>query len=220
MKPSTLLWGRHATRLFKKEPIPLDLLKNCVAAAAMAPSSKNTQPWKVHLLSGKTLSNLRSDYLKAFDEKQSISPPYKYSIDPLPEDWLKLAREVGFSLFDHKNIKRNDKEKRRVHNRENFAFFNAPHLLLVCTKKTAERGNFFDCGIFLGSLLLVLEENQIASCPQFTATSFPQILAKHIPDLKNQICITGLALGYAQKNHVNEFRSNRLPQEHVLKTYT
>ena len=101
MNPSTLLWGRHATRLFKKEPIPLDLLKNCVAAAAMAPSSKNTQPWKVHLLSGKTLSNLRSDYLKAFDEKQSISPPYKYSIDPLPEDWLKLAREVGFSLLFH-----------------------------------------------------------------------------------------------------------------------
>ena len=44
--------GRHSMRRFLPEPVPDDAIRDILAAAARAPSGTNSQPWKVHVVTG------------------------------------------------------------------------------------------------------------------------------------------------------------------------
>jgi len=59
---------RKSIRDFTGEVVPADLVQSLVVAANRnAPSSKNTQPWKLILAQGQALENLRTDYTAAFN---------------------------------------------------------------------------------------------------------------------------------------------------------
>lgn len=208
-----LLSQRYSVRQFLDQAPDWDQVKQIVTTAAQAASSKNTQPWKLHLVRGRALEALRQDYLEAFDQAQPAKPDYTYAPHPLPEDWMALARECGFSLFEHKGIERHDREARQAHNRLNFEFFGAPGLFLLSTKSCSGLGNFLDCGLFLQNLMIGLDAEGYGSCPQFSAVSYPEILRKHCPEA-DEIFICGLAFGIPDHQaHVNQFRTTRRPIE-------
>jgi len=110
-----LLWGpvdffdalstRKACRYFQSDkPVPGPVLEKILLAASCSASSKNVQPWRISLLQGSALSEFRDEYTKKFDEKAEPNPPFKAYPEPLPDEWLSLAREVGYALFAHKGI--------------------------------------------------------------------------------------------------------------------
>jgi nitroreductase len=45
---------RHSIRAFTGEPVDRAVIDRCIAAAAMAPSSLNLQPWRFHVATGAT----------------------------------------------------------------------------------------------------------------------------------------------------------------------
>ena len=47
--------SRRSIRGFQKKPVPRDVIEEIIALANRAPSSMNTQPWHLHVLTGNCL---------------------------------------------------------------------------------------------------------------------------------------------------------------------
>ena len=56
-----LVHSRRSVRGFKKKPVPRAVIEEIIAVAKRAPSSMNTQPWHVHVLTGAPLEQVRSE---------------------------------------------------------------------------------------------------------------------------------------------------------------
>lgn len=211
--------ARRSIREFEPELVPADTIRQVVEAAGHAPSSKNTQPWRLYLVQGAALKALVADYLAAFDSGRAPKPGYRYSPDPLPDSWMARARAVGYGIFQHKGIAREDKEKRRQHDRENFEFFGAPQVFFIGTQESAySHGTFLDCGFVFDNLMLGLVSLGLGSCPQFSAVAYPDLLRKHIPGSEDTLFIAGLPFGRPKAgSHINAFQPPRLPVEEWFK---
>lgn len=207
--------ARRSIREFESTPIDLDTIQNLVAHAGLAPSSKNTQPWKLFLMQGNALDALRTEYLAAFDANMPGKPRYIYSPNPLPDAWNRRARDCGMGIFQHKGIGREEKEKRRAHDRANFEFFGAPQVFFIGTEANSySYGTFLDCGFVLNNLMVGLAALGLGSCPQFSTMSYPDILHRHIPDSDGTLLIAALPFGTPKANSVvNGFQPPRLPLE-------
>ena len=209
MKFSEANLKRKSIRAYQERDVSIELISQCLAEASRAPSSKNTQPWLVDVITGEALESLKKDYLEAFDSEYKPEFPYKYSLEPIPDVWMGRAREVGYSLFEFKGIGRKDFEARKAHNRENFEFFKAPMILFLSLPEGSEKGNFFDAGLFMQNLMLSLVEKGLGSCPTFSSVAFPQILKKYI-DRPATTFVTGLTIGWPSEGGVNDFETNRV----------
>ena len=55
----TLVQTRRSVRGFKNKPVPRAVLEEIIEVAKRAPSSMNTQPWHVHVLTGEPLERVR-----------------------------------------------------------------------------------------------------------------------------------------------------------------
>jgi nitroreductase len=212
--------ARRSIREFTDELVPAETISKLVTAAGRAPSSKNTQPWRLYLVQGAPLESLRTDYLAAFDSASPPHPGYSYSPNPLPEAWAARAKECGIGIFKHKGIGREDTEKRRNHDRENFRFFGARQVFFLGTQASAfAHGTFLDCGFVLDNLMLGLTALGFGSCPQFSVMIYPDLLRKHIPGTADTLFIAALPFGRPKPGSlVNEFQPPRLPLEDWFQT--
>ena len=55
----TLVQTRKSVRGFKKQPVSRPVIEDIIEVAKRAPSSMNTQPWHIHVLTGEPLEELR-----------------------------------------------------------------------------------------------------------------------------------------------------------------
>lgn len=211
--------SRRSIREFETELVPADVIQQLVAAAGRAPSSKNTQPWRLFLVQGAALEALRADYLAAFETGRPGKPAYQYSPNPLPDTWAARAKENGIGIFKHKGIGRDDTDKRRAHDRENFRFFGAQQVFFIGTQETAfAHGTFLDCGFVLDNLMLGLTALGYGSCPQFSVMAYPDLLKKHIPGSEETLFIAALPFGRPKAgSHVNAYQPAREPLEKWFK---
>ena len=59
MEFETLVQTRKSVRGFKKQPVSRATIEEIIEVAKRAPSSMNTQPWHVHVLTGAPLEEVR-----------------------------------------------------------------------------------------------------------------------------------------------------------------
>jgi nitroreductase len=210
---------RKSVRAFTGEIVPVDIVQAMVLGAGRAPSSKNTQPWKLVLVQGQALENLRSDYLAAFNEGKPAAFEYVYNPDPLPEAYKKRAVDLGKAFLIHKGIGREDKEKRKEHDAENFKFFGAKQVFFLAVNKGEYAlGTFLDCGLFLQALITELDSRGLGCCPQYSVMAYPDLLRKHIPDSENLLFLLALPFGHIKTDSItNAFKSQREPLENFFK---
>ena len=55
----TLVQTRKSVRGFTNEPVARTVIEDIIEVAKRAPSSMNTQPWHIHVLTGEPLEELR-----------------------------------------------------------------------------------------------------------------------------------------------------------------
>src|SRR3546814_13139169 len=60
--------SRHSVRGFLPSPIPRSVLNEILQEAQCAPSNCNTQPWRVHIVSGAKLKDLSATLVQALRE--------------------------------------------------------------------------------------------------------------------------------------------------------
>lgn len=59
MEFQDLIFERRSIRGYKPDPVPRELLDEIIEVAAQSPSSMNTQPWNVHVVTGEVLDRIR-----------------------------------------------------------------------------------------------------------------------------------------------------------------
>ena len=209
---------RKSIRVYTEEAVPMQIVESVVQAASRAPSSKNTQPWKLIMVCGNALENLRVDYLAAFNNGKAPDFEYKYNPDPLPEAYKRRGVELGKAFLIHKGIGREDKEKRKEHDAENYRFFGAKQVFFLAVNKGEyAQGTFLDCGLFLEALITELDGKGLGCCPQYSVMAYPDLLRKHIPNSENLMFLLALPFGYPDENsHTNAFTSQREPLENFF----
>ena len=121
---------RFSCRSFSNKEISRELIEKIINDAQSTASWCNSQPWKVHLVSGKKLSELKSQLLKLAQEEK-----FDGSDIPYPEKYEGLYKQrrydCGMQLYESLNIKKDDFDARKKQNLANFKFFNAPHAAFI-----------------------------------------------------------------------------------------
>lgn len=211
-----LMLSRKSAREFEPYVATDEEIASIVEAVRRAPSSKNSQPWKLRLFQGESLEKLRNALCRNFDE--AVAPTPELNAPPLPA-YRSRAVALGKSLFIYKGIAREDKEARRRHDRLNFELFNAPQVFAVGVDRRAfHEGTLVDCGIFMGYLLLAVEAAGFKSCPQMSPLIYPQAFCEVSADDDDTLFLLVLPFGKPLAgSRVNEFETTREPVDDWFK---
>ena len=59
MEFDEVVLGRRSIRGYKQEPVPREVIEEVLELAVRAPSSMNTQPWHLYVVTGEVLDKIR-----------------------------------------------------------------------------------------------------------------------------------------------------------------
>jgi len=206
-----LVQTRRSIRGYKKDPVPLEILREIVEIAKGAPSSMNTQPWHMHIVTGEPLERIR----KGNTENMLAGIPPKRDF-PMKESYEGIHRQrqvdVAIQLFEAMGIERNDKARRTDWVMRGFRQFDAPVSIVLTYDKYLEPAAIsqFDLGAVSYGICLAAWERGLGTVINGQGIMQSSVVREHanIPDDQNiMICI---AMGYPDEEFsANSVRSVR-----------
>jgi len=210
-----LLHARHSCRAFLPTPVPRSEVEAILSAASRAPSGTNTQPWRVHVLTGESLKRLSERILQVVNDPEADAghaEPYAY----YPKRWISpyvdRRRKVGFDLYALLGIAKGDTERMRAQFARNYAFFGAPVGLIFTIDAVMEQGSYLDYGMFLQSVMLGAKARGLDTCPQAAFTKYHRVIAEVLGLPENLSVVCGMSLGHADPDAPeNRLRTERAP---------
>ena len=188
---------RRSVRGFLPAPVSPDVLRRVVEAAAWAPSGGNLQPWHIDVVGGEKLNDLKHIMMGKLMAGGQMEPT-EYNIYPkeLPEPHNSYRFAVGEELYSRLGILREDKAERRMWFARNFQFFGAPAALFCSVDRRMGPPQWSDLGMYLQTLMLLLKEAGLDSCPQECWAIYPQTIGEFIGIAPERMLFTGMAIGY------------------------
>lgn len=215
MNVSEAVRQRKSTRAFLDTPVPEALLREALELAARAPSGGNVQPWRVQVLTGAPLAALKAAMRQRLTENFAPDPA-EYPIYPagLGEPYRTSRFQVGEDMYALLGIGREDKMARLQWLGNNYQFFGAPVGLFCYVDRCMGSAQWSDLGMFLQTLMLLLQERGIDSCAQEAWSAYHGTVREQLGLADNFMLFCGMAIGYADPDAaVNRLRSQRLPLE-------
>jgi nitroreductase len=203
MKVSEAIRTRRSVRGFLDRPVDTDLVRGLLAIAARAPSGGNLQPWHIHVVTGDKLHDLKR-IMAARAAELPAGEDLEYDIYPktLTAPYLTRRAEIGEAMYATLGIPRTDRAARRAWFARNFQFFGAPLAVFCCIDRTHGPPQWSDAGMFLQTLMLLLREAGLDSCPQECWAMYPRTVGAHLGLAASQILFTGMAIGWADPDAV------------------
>lgn len=204
---------RRSVRAFLPDAIEESVLREILQQAARAPSGGNVQPWKVYALGGGQMDDFKRLMRERLQDPSATDQP-EYEIYPqnLWEPHRSERFELGEAMYALLGIPRSDKAGRLRQFANNFQFFGAPAALFCYVDRRMGKPQWSDLGMFLQTVMLLLRERGLDSCPQECWSVYPQTVAKFLRPPDELILFCGMAIGYADPDApVNQLRSHRLP---------
>lgn len=219
-----VLRGRNSTRDFSNKPVDDALLNEILEDALRAPSSSNTQGYRVAIAKGALKDQIAKDLTKKFDgaiKLQGLSTPRKIVQGVLsgalpngdfkpdinyPSEMKKRAIACGKGLYELIGIERSDRAGRDQWMRKNFEFFNAPVELFLFVH--GDRGVYsaLDAGLFLQNLMLAAKAKGLGTCAQASVAMWGGTVRKHFKIEKDYKLICGLCIGYPSDAVINTYQ--------------
>jgi nitroreductase len=136
----SIIRSRKSVRCFKADPVSKDLLMDILETARAAPSNFNSQPWRVHLLTGKAKQALGEAIVRAYQAE--THPPFSPFPQPMPADCAARVDDFGRRYYSALGIDRSDMTARARQTGRNFIFFDAPVGLIFTTHATSTKHNW------------------------------------------------------------------------------
>ena len=209
MKVIEALKTRKSIRKFKDKAIEKDTLKELFEAAKWTASSKNTQPWKVAVVSGQKKIDLMQKLLQEVENAEKPRMEYDYDGGKLEGEMKQRAIECGQALYGALNIGRDDKEKRIEQWKQNYISFDSPTVIFIFKNKDAGLSGYIDCGMLIQSIMLVATDLGLATCSQASLGQYPDIVKKEV-GFDEYTLVCGMAIGYEDTQApVNNYRTAR-----------
>ena len=219
MEFSELIKARKSIRGYQQKPVPRALIEEIIEVAKWSPSSMNTQPWHVHVVTGEPLERIRQgnteNMLKGVPPKRDFAMKETY-------EGVHRQRQVDIAvqLFDVMGIARDDKARRTDWVMRGFRQFDAPVSLVLTYDKYLEPAAIsqFDLGALSHALVLAAWERGLGSVINGQGIMQSAVVRQHagIPDDQHiMICI---AMGYPDEDFVaNHVKSVREAQDKFVR---
>jgi nitroreductase len=197
--------SRRSIRAFLPTPVARADIEAILAVAARAPSGTNTQPWKVHVLTGAAKERLSAAILAAYgDPEQAKAHTEEYAY--YPREWIspfiERRRKVGWDLYALLGLTREDKAGMAAQHGRNYRFFDAPVGLIFTIDRVMAQGSWLDYGMFLENIMIAARGRGLDTCPQAAFTQYHCIIDAELGLPANEMVVCGMALGHADPDKV------------------
>ena len=209
--------SRRSLRAFLPTPVPRETLESILAVASRAPSGTNTQPWKVHVVTGEARARVVAAILAAHDDP-TVARTHTEEWDYYPREWatpyVERRRKVGWDLYGLLGIGKTDRVAMHAQHGRNFRFFDAPVGLFFTVDRVMRQGSFLDYGMFLQSVMVAARARGLDNCPQAAFMQYHRIIAEQLSIPATEQLVCGMSLGYADPSKVeNRLKTDREPVE-------
>ena len=161
----------------------------------MAPSTFNTQPWRVQVLVGEAKNSLSKAILEA--HFANSEPPHSAIPSPAPADCAARQDDFGRSYYSTLGIDRADMVARSRQTARNFVFFDAPVGMIFTIEASLTRHSWVDYGLFLQNLMLAAHARGFATCPQVSFVRYQRVIIENLGLSSQEAVVCGMSLGYA-----------------------
>ena len=214
--------SRRSIRRFLPTAVPRSVIEDILRVASRAPSGTNTQPWKVHVLTGANRQSLVDKVLAAQDDpdlQSALGEEYDY----YPKEWVSpyidRRRKVGWDLYGLLGITKGDKERMQAQQSRNFTYFDAPVGLVFTIDRVMGKGSWLDYGMFLQNIMVAARGRGLDTCPQAAFNHFHKVIEAHLGlDVGKEMVVASMALGHADPDALdNTLLTEREPVEGFTK---
>jgi nitroreductase len=215
MNVSEAVRARRSIRAFLDKPVPTQLLREAVELAARAPSGGNLQPWRVVLLAGEPMAGFKAAMQQRLQTRLVPDVP-EYHIYPekLGEPYRSSRYAVGEAMYALLGIPREDKAARLRRMSANYDFFGAPAGLFCYVDRQMGPPQWSDLGMYLQTLMLLLQERGIDTCPQEAWAAYYKTVAEQLKPPPELMLFCGVSIGYRDPEApVNQLEAERAPLE-------
>lgn len=204
---------RRSVRAYLDRPVPPVTIERLLAAASRAPSGTNTQPWRVHIVTGRAREALTAAVMAdRADGAPEPAPSYRYAPDHWPEPYLGWRRAVGWDLYGLLGVTKGDRDAARAWHDRNFAFFGAPVGLILTADHRLALGSMIDVGMFAQNVMTAATALGLASCPLAAWASYDRLVARTLCLAPEDMVLFGIALGFEDPDaDQNRLRTPRVP---------
>lgn len=211
--------SRRSIRAFLDQPVAREDIARILDVAARAPSGTNTQPWKVHVLTGDARARLSKAILAAYaDPAQAAEHHEEYPY--YPREWVSpyidRRRKVGWDLYSLLGLTRDDKAGMAAQHGRNYAFFDAPVGMIFTIDRIMEQGSWLDYGMFLQNIMVAARARGLDTCPQAAFTQYHRIIAAELGLPASEMVVCGMALGWADPTRIENTLETEREPSHVF----
>ena len=210
---------RRSIRAFLDKPVAREDIARILDVAARAPSGTNTQPWKVHVLTGAARERLSSAILAASADPEHAAQ-HQEEYPYYPREWVSpyidRRRKVGWDLYGLLGLTRDDKAGMAAQHGRNFTFFDAPVGMIFTIDRIMEQGSLLDYGMFFQNFMVGARARGLDTCPQAAFTQYHRIIAAELGLPANEMVVCGMALGWADQARIENTLETEREPSHVF----
>ena len=211
MEFETLVQSRRSVRGFKKQPVPRAVIEAIIESAKRAPSSMNTQPWHVHVLTGEPLEEVRR---RNMEEMVGGAKVKRDIISHGEYQGVHRERQVDIAkkLFGAMGIARDDKPMRQDWVLRGFRQFDAPVSLVLTYDRVLDPGAVchFDLGALCYGIVLAAWDRGLGSVINGQGIMRSDIVREVAEIPEDEVIMTCVAMGYPDDSFAaNAVRSDR-----------
>ena len=219
MNVSEAVATRRSIRAFTDQPVERDTLTRILENAQRSPSGGNTQPWHGIVLTGGPLQRLIARVAQDLPKgREGFAPEYHVYPPELDGAYETRRRGVGEDMYGALAITREDKAARLAWLARNFQAFGAPVLMLVHTPKYMGPPQWSDIGMWLQTVMLLLREEGLDSCPQEAWAVYSPQIREVVAIPQDHTFFCGVAIGYRDPGApVNQFSVARAPLDEAVR---
>ena len=212
MKFDEVVLGRRSIRGYKPDPVPKQVIEEVLELAVRSPSSMNTQPWHLYVVTGEPLDKIRKE-----NTERNISgvPPSREIRTPnkgYEGHHRERQIEIAVQLFQKMGIERDDKEGRQDWVLRGFRQFDAALSIVVTFDRELLDDDIskFDCGGIVNGLVTAGWSKGLGAVINSQGIMQSPVVREHagIPD--DQVIMICVAMGYPDDSFpANEVVSKR-----------
>ena len=217
---SEALDTRITVRQFIDKAVPEDVLRGVLDKAMRSPSGGNLQPWKLHVMTGETLSNFTKHATEITLAGKMEAPTHPAYPSPLWEPQRSWRYKLGEDMYALLGIPRENKMGRLVWLAQNSKFFEAPVGIILTGDKRLNAPQHIDIGIFLQSVMLLAREAGLHTAPQGWWRNWSSVCHKFLDIPETEEVIVGMGIGYGDPDApVNKLYADRAELDDVARFY-
>jgi nitroreductase len=217
MKVSEAVATRRSVRAFRDTPVPGDVLRRVLERARRAPSGGNLQPWHGVALTGAPLRALVAAVQDRIAAGNS-SPDYDIYPANLPDPYKARRSACAEAMYGTMGIPRDNRPARMAHVMRNYVGFDAPVLLFCHTPRLMGAPQWSDLGMWLQTIMLLLREEGLDSCPQEAWSAYGGAIRAHLGLPEDHVLFCAIAIGHADPAApVNATMTDRAPLSETVR---